>query len=80
MECENNIKENKGVSTMAMDWDMELFDITVSKMCTGCKFYDECFPEGSQDSMELNNIAQMTICASENIKNKWRPSELTYGV
>lgn len=65
---------------MSFDWDIELFDLTKVKMCTGCKFEKDCFPDGSEECMELNNIAQMCVCACENISNEYRPEKLTYEV
>lgn len=65
---------------MALDWDINLIDIIRVKMCGGCKFENECHPPESRYSMEMMNLAQMGICAEENVMDKYRPIELTYMV
>jgi hypothetical protein len=63
---------------MAIYWDINLIDTIRAKMCTGCKFESECHPPESEQSMESMNIAQMCICADENVKNTFRPEERYY--
>lgn len=63
---------------MALDWDLNLIDTIRIRMCIGCKFEDDCHPPDSYDSLECMNMAQMCICADENVKNTFRPEERTY--
>ena len=63
---------------MALDWDIQLIDTIRAKMCSGCKFENDCHPPESEQSMEYMNMAQMCICADENVKNTFRPMERHY--
>jgi hypothetical protein len=63
---------------MALDWDIQLIDTIRAKMCTGCKFENDCHPPESEESLECMNMAQMCICADENVKNTFRPMERSY--
>jgi hypothetical protein len=60
---------------MALDWDINLIDTIRTKMCTGCKFENDCHPPASECSMELANLAQMCVCADKNVGNSFRPIE-----
>ena len=63
---------------MALDWDLNLIDLITTKMCVGCKFEAACHPPESASSMEYKNLAQMCICANQNVGNSFRPEERYY--